>query len=87
MKLHVIDSSLTPEWQDHTLELRDVSELRWHNSIPGPWNYAEVTEVHVRPADNDSRNVSIMLWSEDAGLSMTAKSILLDGAEAGTLDD
>jgi hypothetical protein len=87
MKLHIEDSSLTHPLQYHILELREVSEFRWHNSIPGPWNYVEVTEIYVRPAADDTKRVSMMLWSEDAGLSMAAKSVLLDGVEDNTFAD
>jgi len=48
---------------------KGVSELRFRNAIPDPWEYAEVTEAHV---DVDERSgeyvVRFLLWSEDAGL-------------------
>src|SRR3979411_209290 len=65
----------------HVLCLGDILELRFFNSIPGLWDYAEITEIHFR------RDVStkvwafeFLLWSE-AGLSGRCSSVTLDGAE------
>jgi uncharacterized protein RhaS with RHS repeats len=54
---------------------------RWFSEIPGPWSYAELTEIHVSRSSDSEILLEIILWSEDAGLSITAKSARLDGEE------
>jgi hypothetical protein len=66
----------------HVLCLGGILELRFFNSIEGPWDYAEITEVHFR--QDISTKVwafEFILWSEDAGLSGRCSSVTLDGAE------
>lgn len=79
LDFHVIDSSESPVVQRHLVEVSGVSEFRWFSSIPGPWNYAEVTEFHFRSAPAGGVIVDVMLWSEDAGVIITAESALFDG--------
>jgi len=55
---------------------REVSELRFHNAIPLPWSYADVTEVHVGADPDSGRQIlEMVLWSEDAGLAVTCPSV------------
>jgi hypothetical protein len=84
MHLHVTNSSRSPEVQYHIFELQGVHDFHWFSSIPAPWNYAEVTEIHVRPAGAAGFVVDMMLWSEDAGLVIEAESVLLDGVTQGS---
>jgi hypothetical protein len=79
MNLHVTDSSRSPKVQYHVFELQGVHDFHWFSSIPAPWNYAEVTEIHVRTEGTAGFVVDMMLWSEDAGLVIKAESVLLDG--------
>jgi hypothetical protein len=51
------------------------------STIPGPWSYAELSEIHVSKFGFDGILLEIMLWSEDAGLSIAARSARLDDAE------
>lgn len=48
-----------------------VSELRFANSIPDPWSYAEVTEVHTSQTAAGKWMVEVVLWSEDCELVST----------------
>ena len=72
---HVCDMSVVITLQDgdhyYSLRCDSVSELRFLNSIPEPWDYAEVTEVYVtsNPA-TDEKLVEITLWSEDSCLAL-----------------
>jgi hypothetical protein len=63
----------------HRLDFEELSELRFSNAIPGPWNYAELTEFHVDRAASGTIQVEIVLWSEDARLVASARSVELDG--------
>jgi hypothetical protein len=55
---------------------RGVSDLRFHNAIPTPWNYAEVTEAHLGTDSHTGRHrLELVLWSEDADLVVTGLSI------------
>jgi hypothetical protein len=67
----------------HRLEARGVSELRFQNSIPGPWEYTEITEAHVAPSSTGGVSVELVLWSDDAGISISAESASLDGIPLG----
>jgi hypothetical protein len=79
LDFHVINSTQVPPMRRHVAELDGVSEFRWFSSIPGPWNYADVTELHFRQTSTGSTVLDIMLWSEEAGISITASSATLDG--------
>ena len=63
----------------HRLELRDVSQFRFHSSVPGPWDYAEITEAQVGRTNSGRLSVEFVLWSEDAGISVIAASAIFDG--------
>lgn len=55
---------------------RGVLELRFHNTIPEPWTYAEVTEVHHGVDEATGQELlEVLLWSEDAGLSIRCASV------------
>jgi len=63
----------------HELEFRGISELRFFNSIPGPWNYVELTEIHVTKAAAGNIQAEMILWSENAELIIVATSVEIDG--------
>lgn len=62
----------------HVLEFTEVSDMRFVNSIPSPWNYAEATEIRAT-VSNDEVVATMIFWSEDAQLRVTCKSVQLDG--------
>jgi hypothetical protein len=61
----------------YEMVLDDVSE--WHSTreVPLPWNYAEVTEVHVSEAGGQVL-VELVLWSEPTSLSVRCASVRVD---------
>lgn len=48
-----------------------VSGLRYKNTIPDPWTYAEVTEVHTSQTTAEQWTVEVVMWSEDCELVCT----------------
>jgi hypothetical protein len=66
----------------HEIRLKDVYEFRFVNAIPGPWDYAEVTELHfARDLSSDLWRFDIMLWSEDASITGRCGSVTVDGLD------
>jgi hypothetical protein len=66
----------------HSFHLESVSDFRWFSEIPEPWNYAEITEIHLSRLSSGQLKVDIILWSEDAGIAITARRALFDGEDA-----
>lgn len=61
---------------------RGVTELRFHNAIPEPWSYAEVTEAHVSIDEGSGQHIlEMILWSEDADLVVRCSSIEIRAPE------
>jgi hypothetical protein len=58
-----------------------VSDLRWFSDIPGSWDYAEITQISASILPEGKIHVEVMLWSEDAGISITAEHVLFDGGD------
>jgi hypothetical protein len=80
IKLHVEHKSAqSPE--SHVLIIDEVADFRWFSAIPRPWDYAEITEFHARDDPSGDVVIDIMLWSEDAGITVRAKSAWLDGVQ------
>jgi hypothetical protein len=66
--------------QRHDLDLVGLTELRLFNAIEGPWERAEVTELHLRQSPSSGQfQFDVMLWSEAAGLTGTCAAVTLDG--------
>lgn len=63
----------------HTVECSGLMELRFFSSIPGPWEYAEITEIHANVTPSGACQIEIVLWSEEAGLVAIAETIAFDG--------
>lgn len=63
----------------HPLDFLNVSDLHFFNSIPTPWNYAEVTELYQDTSCTDGYRIEIILWDEAAEMIITAESVLFDG--------
>lgn len=54
-----------------------VSDLRFTNSIPAPWSYAEVTEIHTSKTTAGKWVVEVILWSEDCELACSCDALTL----------
>lgn len=65
------------------LELRDASQFRLRNSVPGPWDYAEITEEHLARSATGGILIELVLWSDDAGISVNTGSAIFDGSLLG----
>ena len=63
----------------HELRFKEISELRFFNSIPGPWNYAELTEIHATKSAAGTVRTEMIIWSESAELVIVATSVEIDG--------
>jgi hypothetical protein len=74
--VEIIDGS---EREKHRLHFTQVSEARFFNSIPEPWSYADLTEIHSDTTLDGSVLTEIVLWTEEAGLSIRSKEVILDG--------
>ena len=68
----------------HELRLEGVADFHFFSSIRPPWSYVDVTEARLTRADDGAMVVSLVLWSEDAGLTVECDSVTLDGVELGT---
>jgi len=70
---------------NHKLKLLGISEFQLTNAIPLPWTYAELTEIRVIALPRNRVRVEMILWSEDARMTIEADSLELDGerVEAG----
>ena len=65
----------------HRLEVRGTRELRFFNAIPGPWIYAELTEIHAELLPTRGLLIRMMIWSEGASIVVEADAATLDDAE------
>ena len=52
-----------------------VSDMQFTNSIPDPWSYAEVTEVHTSQTTAEKWRVEVVRWSEGCELVCTCDAI------------
>jgi len=66
----------------HRLEFLGLTDVRFHNEIPSPWEYAELTEIRSRRTPEGRLMAELLLWSEEATLVFEADTAVLDG---GTL--
>ena len=62
----------------HRLECKSLSEFRFFSAIPGQWNYAELTEIHMSKTSSGEAKLEIVIWSEDAGLTVKTGGVQLD---------
>lgn len=74
IRAHVEGSSPS----DHVLRVADVSVLRFTNSIPGPWNYAEITECRVNRVGGVVE-VELVLWADECRLEISGSQATFDG--------
>ncbi len=83
MWVEVTTRAVQHRWQ---VTFHSVTELRFFSSIPDPWNYAELTEIYATRLANQRIRVEIVLWSEDAGLTLEAGSVQVDGRTLAITD-
>jgi len=62
----------------HVLQVGNVSLVRYSNSIPGPWEYAEITECRVTRS-GALATLALILWAEECQLEVTGASVTFDG--------
>lgn len=72
-----VEVLLGEEHRRYELVLDGVTQ--WHSSraVPLPWNYAEVTEVHVSEGA-DEVLVEMVLWADDTSISARCASMRVD---------
>ncbi|MFT3887733.1 MAG: hypothetical protein QM713_06175 [Arachnia sp.] len=80
LQIDVVDGDVTTSYD---LVCSGVSGLHFTNSIPEPWTYAEVTEVHARQATAGQWTVELILWSEDCKLVCTCGAFTVTDESAG----
>jgi hypothetical protein len=51
--------------RQYTVVLDEVRELRASRAVPLPWQYAELSEVHVSSTATDGLAVEFVLWGDD----------------------
>jgi hypothetical protein len=72
--IEVLDSD---ERRRYELTLAGVTQWHSSRSVPLPWNYAELTEVHVSDTE-DQVVVDMMLWADNTTLSARCAEVRLD---------
>jgi hypothetical protein len=61
---------------NYTVRCDQVTSFEFTNAIAEPWDYAEVTEADLATdASSGLKTLELVLWSEDAGLKLSARSI------------
>jgi hypothetical protein len=65
--------------EPHRYELVLDGVTQWQSSrgVPLPWNYAEVTEVHVSEVGEEVL-FEMVLWADDTSLSARCASLRVD---------
>lgn len=62
----------------HVLRVDQVRLLRYSNSIPGPWTYAEITECRVTRVA-ELVTAELILWAEECRLEVSGADVTFDG--------
>jgi hypothetical protein len=65
------------ESRRYELTLDGVTRWSSSRSVPLPWSYAELTEIHVSD-EEDHVLVEMVLWSDDTSLSVRCARLRLD---------
>ena len=61
---------------EYAIRCDGVAALHFDSTIAEPWDYAEVTDAELATdATSGLTTLELVLWSEDAGLTVTARSI------------
>lgn len=56
------------------LRVEGVSAVRAEREVPLPWNYAELTEVHVTEKGHGVQ-LDLVLWSDDTAVSVLGSRV------------
>ncbi len=70
-----VRSTVSSRTTEYLVTCRDVRDLRFHNAIPEPWEYAELTEAHIGTDDSGGQTLELVLWSEDAELVVACAAV------------
>ena len=74
-ELHVV-TVLEGRSDSYVVAAKGVSDFRFRNAIPDPWEYAEVTEAHVDVDGGAGQYVvQFILWSDDAELVIRCSDV------------
>jgi hypothetical protein len=68
------------ESRRYALTLDGVDQWRSSRSVPLPWSYAELTEIHVSDAEGQ-KLVELVLWADDTVLTARCARVRLDRLE------
>ncbi len=69
--LHMLDGGASTYYE---LDARNVTALVFRNSIQGPWDVAEVSEVWTT-TESGSTVVEFEFWTSEATLTITATDV------------
>jgi hypothetical protein len=72
-----VEVLVNEEGRRFELTLDGVSQWQSSRGVPLPWNYAELTEVHVSEAQ-DEVLVELVLWDDATSLSARSARVRLD---------
>ena len=62
---------------EYLLSLTGIKQLTWTREVPLPWNYAELTEIHVED-EADGLMVDVVIWNEPTGFVARCEQISVD---------
>lgn len=65
------------ERRRYELTLDGVTQWCSSRSVPLPWNYAELTEIHLSDV-GDQVLVEMVLWSDDTSINVRCARLHLD---------
>jgi hypothetical protein len=66
------------ELRRYELTLDGVTEWHSSRSVPLPWNYAELTEIHISAVSDHQLRIEMVLWADDTSLSVRCERARLD---------
>lgn len=72
-----VEALLDGERHRYELRLDGVTEWRSSRSVPLPWSYAELTEVHVSDVLGEVL-VEMLLWDDGTSLSARCAHVRVD---------
>lgn len=68
---HIVEEGSTASV---SIRCHGLSEVSFTNTVPWPWNYAEITEVYARRVSAGVR-LELTLWVDETTLAVTAEEI------------
>jgi hypothetical protein len=72
-----VEVVISEERRQYVLLLDGVTQWNSSRGVPLPWNYAELTELHVSDL-MDQVLVEMVLWQDDTSLSARCASLRVD---------